>query len=79
LWQGWIHCETVIVRDRDISVAPEPISGLPMTGDLRRRRFSDRPRVWPLDAIGDERFDCEEIHRLYEGGGYPLRRITAPT
>jgi hypothetical protein len=33
----------------------------------------------PWMQIGDERFDCEEIHRLYEGSGYPLRRITPPT
>jgi hypothetical protein len=24
--------------------------------------------------VGDERFDSEEIHRLYESGDYPLQR-----
>jgi hypothetical protein len=26
--------------------------------------------------VGDERFDSEEIHRLYESGDYPLQRRT---
>ena len=30
--------------------------------------------AWML--VGDERFDSEEIHRLYESDDYPLRRRT---
>jgi hypothetical protein len=29
--------------------------------------------------IGDDRFDSEEIRRLYDGTGYPLRRLLGRT
>jgi len=41
--------------------------------------FPTVPTFGPWMQIGDERFDCEEIHRLYEGSDYPLRRLTPPT
>jgi len=39
----------------------------------------DFPSIRTLGAwmqVGDERFDSEEIHRLYESDNYPLRRRT---
>ena len=49
---------------------------------LGYRRFStaaeeDFPAVHTLGAymqVGDERFDSDGIHRLYESSDYPLRR-----
>ena len=35
------------------------------------------PAVRTLGAwmqVGEERFNCDEIYRLYESSGYPLRR-----
>jgi hypothetical protein len=57
---------------------------------LRYRRFAtaaeairfaveDFPAIRTLGVwmqVGDERFDNEEIHRLYESDDYPLRRRT---
>jgi hypothetical protein len=36
--------------------------------------FSGTLGAWM--QVGDERFDSEEIHRLYESDDYPLRRRT---
>lgn len=36
------------------------------------------PAIRPLNAwmqVGDERFNSDEIRRLYDGIGYPLRRL----
>jgi hypothetical protein len=44
-----------------------------------RFAVEDFPAVRALGAwmqVGDERFDAEEIHRLYESGDYPLQRRT---
>jgi len=41
---------------------------------LRGRGF---PAIHTLGAymqVGDERFDSDDIHRLYESSDYPLRR-----
>jgi hypothetical protein len=40
----------------------------------------DFPPIRSLGAwmqVGDERFDSQEIRRLYESAEYPLRRRTA--
>ena len=37
------------------------------------------PAIRMLDAwmqVGDARFDCDEIHRLYDSDEYPLQRRT---
>ena len=42
-----------------------------------RFAVEDFPSIRTLGAwmqVGDERFDSEEIHRLYESDDYPLRR-----
>ena len=42
-----------------------------------RFAVEDFPAIRTLGAwmqVGDERFDSEEIHRLYEMGDYPLQR-----
>ena len=42
-----------------------------------RFAVEDFPAIHTLGAwmqVGDERFDSEEIHRLYESDDYPLRR-----
>ena len=42
-----------------------------------RFAVEDFPAIRTLGAwmqVGDERFDSEEIHRLYERDDYPLRR-----
>ena len=42
-----------------------------------RFAVEDFPAVRALGAsmqVGDERFDSEEIHRLYESDNYPLQR-----
>jgi hypothetical protein len=39
------------------------------------------PAIKPLSAwmqVGDDRFDGDEIRRLYERSDYPLRRLDAP-
>jgi len=44
-----------------------------------RFAVEDFPAVRALGAwmqVGDERFDSEEIHRLYESDDYPLQRRT---
>lgn len=44
-----------------------------------RFAVEDFPAIRTLDAwmqVGDERFDSEEIHRLYESNNYPLPRRT---
>jgi hypothetical protein len=44
-----------------------------------RFAVEDFPAVRALGAsmqVGDERFDSEEIHRLYESDNYPLQRPT---
>lgn len=44
-----------------------------------RFAVEDFPAVRTLGAwmqVGDERFDSDDIHRLYEGNEYPLRRRT---
>ena len=44
-----------------------------------RFAVEDFPSIRTLGAwmqVGDERFDNEEIHRLYESDNYPLRRRT---
>jgi hypothetical protein len=44
-----------------------------------RFAVEDFPAIRTLDAwmqVGDERFDNEEIHRLYESDDYPLLRRT---
>ena len=44
---------------------------------IRRPQFLSKPAVRTLGAwmqVGDERFDSDEIYRLYESSGYPLRR-----
>jgi len=44
-----------------------------------RFAVEDLPAMRTLGAwmqVGDERFDSEEIHRLYESDDYPLRRRT---
>lgn len=45
-----------------------------------RFAVEDFPAIRTLGAwmqVGDERFDSEEIHRLYESDDYPLRRRTS--
>ena len=45
-----------------------------------RFAVEDFPAVRALGAwmqVGDERFDSEEIHRLYESDDYPLGRRTS--
>ena len=47
--------------------------------DAIRFAVEDFPAIRALDAwmqVGDERFDSEKIHRLYESDDYPLRRRT---
>ena len=47
-----------------------------------RFAVEDFPAVRTLGAwmqIGDGRFDSEEIRRLYDGTGYPLRRLLGRT
>ena len=47
--------------------------------DAIRFAVEDFPAIRALDAwmqVGDERFDSEEIRRLYESDDYPLRRRT---
>ena len=47
--------------------------------DAIRFAVEDFPAIRTLDAwtqVGDERFDSEEIHRLYESDDYPPRRRT---
>ena len=42
-----------------------------------RFAVEDFPAVHTLGAymqVGDERFDSDDIHRLYESSDYPLRR-----
>jgi hypothetical protein len=42
-----------------------------------RFAVEDFPAVHTLGAwmqVGDERYDCNDIHHLYESGDYPLRR-----
>jgi hypothetical protein len=42
-----------------------------------RFAVEDFPSIHTLGAfmqVGDERFDSDEIHRLYESSDYPLRR-----
>jgi hypothetical protein len=42
-----------------------------------RFAVEDFPAIRTLGAwlqVGDERFDTEEIHRLYKSGDFPLRR-----
>ena len=34
------------------------------------------PALAPWMQVGDERFDSDDIHRLYESDNYPLRRRT---
>jgi hypothetical protein len=44
-----------------------------------RFAVEDFPAIRTLGAwmqVGDQRFDSEEIRRLYESGDYPLRRRT---
>ena len=44
-----------------------------------RFAVEDFPAIRTLGAsmqVGDEHFDSEEIHRLYESDDYPLRRRT---
>jgi hypothetical protein len=44
-----------------------------------RFAVEDFPAIRTLGAwmqVGDERFDSEDIHRLYEGDEYPLERRT---
>ena len=48
--------------------------------DAIRFAVEDFPAIRTLGAwmqVGDERFDSEEIHRLYESDEYPLRRRTS--
>ena len=45
-----------------------------------RFAVEDLPAIRTLGAwmqVGDERFDSEEIHRLYASDDYPLRRRTS--
>ena len=45
-----------------------------------RFAVEDFPAIRTLGAsmqVGDEHFDSEEIHRLYESDDYPLRRRTS--
>jgi len=45
-----------------------------------RFAVEDFPAIRTLDAwmqVGDERFDSNEIRRLYDSDGYPLQRRTA--
>ncbi len=42
-----------------------------------RFAVEDFPAMRTLGAcmqVGDERYDCDEILHLYDGGSYPLRR-----
>jgi len=45
-----------------------------------RFAVEDFPAIGTLGAwmqVGDERFDSEDIHRLYESDDYPLQRRTS--
>jgi hypothetical protein len=47
--------------------------------EIARFAVEDLPAIRTLGTwmqVGDERFDSEEIHRLYESDDYPLRRRT---
>jgi hypothetical protein len=47
-----------------------------------RYAVEDFPAMRTLGAsmqVGDERFDSEDIQRLYESSDYPLRRRKAPS
>jgi hypothetical protein len=49
----------------------------PTAAEAIRFAVEDSPAIRTLGAwmqIGDERFDSEDIRRLYESDGYPLRR-----
>src|SRR5262245_47631811 len=49
--------------------------------EARRFAMEDNPAVRALGAwmqVGDDRFDGEDIPRLYDGSDYPLRRRPAP-
>jgi len=47
--------------------------------DAIRFAVEDFPAICTLGAwmqVGDERFDSDDIHQLYESGDYPLHRRT---
>ena len=49
----------------------------PTAAEAIRFAVEDFPAIRTLGAwlqVGDERFDTEEIHRLYESVDFPLRR-----
>ena len=51
----------------------------PLTAEAIRFALEDFPPIRTLGVwmqVGDERFDSEEVHRLYESDDYPLRRRT---
>jgi len=41
---------------------------------LRGRGFSRQHTLGAYMQVGDERFDSDDIHRLYQSSDYPLRR-----
>jgi hypothetical protein len=67
------------------SVRVVRVEGSTIVASLQRRiRFAveDFPAIRTLGAsmqVGDERFDSEEIHCVYESDDYPLRRRTGLT
>ena len=51
----------------------------PSAAEAIRFAVEDFPAVRTLGAwmqVGDERYDSDDIHRLYESGDYPLPRRT---
>jgi hypothetical protein len=49
----------------------------PSAAEAIRFAIEESPAVRTLGAwmqVGDERFDCDDIQRLYESSDYPLRR-----
>ena len=49
----------------------------PSTAEAIRYAVEESTAVRTLGAwmqVGDKRFDCDDIQRLYESGDYPLRR-----
>ena len=53
----------------------------PTAAEAIRFAVEEFPAVRALGAwlqVGDERFDCDDIQRLYDSDDYPLRRQAPP-
>jgi len=71
--------ELFIPKRKGIGGARSPITyrRFATAGEAIRFAVEEFPAVRTLGAwmqVGEERFDSDEIYRLYESSGYPLRR-----